>query len=149
VHPLLAHWVAEAGGKGPLFDLREERPIAKGRAPQKQKIGAGKHAARLREHLIDAGCTRHALHHSQRRSLQITFHDLRATGITWMVRGDTLLQIRDKAGHEDAEQTNDYMRRASEAGNVGAPFPSLASLVPFGGLAIDLAIRLQRLLIVF
>jgi hypothetical protein len=68
VHPLLAHWVAEAGGKGPLFDLREERPIAKGRAPQKQKIGAGKQAARLREHLIDAGSTRHALHHSELRS---------------------------------------------------------------------------------
>lgn len=133
IHPLLVHLVAEAGGRGPLFDLREEVIIAAGRAPQKQKIGAGKQAARLRDHLVAAGVTRHALHHSEERSCRVTFHDLRATGITWMaIRGDSLLQIRDRAGHEDAEQTNGYMRRASMAGNVGAAFPSLAALVPFG-----------------
>lgn len=68
---------------------------------------------------------------SQEGRVQITFHDLRATGITWCaLRGDSMISIRDRAGHTDVEQTNDYVRRASHAGNVSAPFPSLDALYP-------------------
>jgi integrase len=80
----------------------------------------------LREHLTKANVKRVALHNETETSLPIRFHDLRATGITWAaLRGDSTLAIRDRAGHADVEQTNDYMRRASAAGSVGEPFPSL------------------------
>jgi integrase len=86
-------------------------------------------AGELRDHLERAGVKRTALHKPTETSLAIRFHDLRATGITWAaLRGDSSLEIRDRAGHRDLEQTNDYMRRASAAGDVGEPFPWLGSL---------------------
>jgi integrase len=85
--------------------------------------------ASLRKHLTLAGVARAALHNETETSLPIRFHDLRASGITWAaLRGDSTIAIRDRAGHTDVEQTNDYIRRASAAGDVGQPFPSLAGL---------------------
>jgi integrase len=87
-------------------------------------------AAELRDHLWRAGVRRSALHVRTETSLPIRFHDLRATGITWAaLRGDAAIQIRDRAGHTDLEQTNDYMRRAAGSGDIGEPFPSLGPLV--------------------
>lgn len=86
-------------------------------------------AGELRDHLWRAGVRRDALHKSTETSMAIRFHDLRATGITWAaLRGDSTIEIRDRAGHTELEQTNDYMRRASSAGDVGTPFPALDSL---------------------
>ena len=54
---------------------------------------------------------------------------LRESGITWAaLRADPTIEIRDRAGHADVEQTNDYMRRASACGDVGEPFPDLGPL---------------------
>jgi integrase len=87
-------------------------------------------AGELRRHLLLAKVTRTALHEPTETSLPIRFHDLRATGITWAaLRGDSLLEIRDRAGHRDVEQTNAYMRRAAAAGDVGDPFPWLDALI--------------------
>jgi integrase len=83
----------------------------------------------LRAHLLRAGVSRAALHDATETSLALRFHDLRATGITWAaIRGDSPLEIRDRAGHAELEQTNEYMRRAAGAGEVGQPFPSLDPL---------------------
>lgn len=138
--PLLRHLMERVGGKGRLFRLPVERHIAKGRAPQAEMIGQGKQARRLRDHLWAAGVRREALHTSTRQAVQITFHDLRATGITWLaIRGDSMISIRDRAGHTDVDQTDAYVRRASLAGAVGEPFPSLAALYPSAGPSIHSA----------
>ena len=59
---------------------------------------------------------------------QIRFHDLRATGIIWMVvRGDDHLKIRYRAGHEDFSTTQEYIRAAEAIrdgfGDVFPPIP--------------------------
>ncbi|HET9954134.1 MAG TPA: tyrosine-type recombinase/integrase [Polyangiaceae bacterium] len=116
VVPLLRHLMAKAGGRGRIF-------------PRLDKA-----AKRLRAHLKRAGVRRESLHNSSPHSQQMTFHDLRGTGITWAaLRGDRLIQIRDQAGHADIEMTNHYMGRASSAGDVGQPFPSLSVLYPATG----------------
>lgn len=81
----------------------------------------------LRDHLMRAGVTRSALHQRAKTSLAIRFHDLRATGITWMaIRGDSPMRIRERAGHANFSQTEEYIRRAELVGpNVGRPFPAL------------------------
>ena len=135
--PVLRVLMARVGGKGRLFALPVERHVARGRAPQRDLIGAGKQAARLREHLMAAGARREALHKSTGQALQISFHDLRATGITWSaIRGDSMISIRDRAGHTDVDQTDEYVRRASQAGNVGTPFPSLGALLVGAGPSV-------------
>ena len=110
--------------------------MAEGRANQTEIIGAGKQARRLRDRLTAAGVTRDALHNTTEQAVQITFHDLRATGVTrCALRGDSMISIRDRAGHTDVEQTNDYVRRASSGQRrVAVPKPrsfvSLSSYRP-------------------
>src|SRR5262249_31950037 len=59
---------------------------------------------RLRQYLRWAGITRAELFVDDATRKNITFHDLRATGITWMaIRGDEPLKIMQRAGHEDFE----------------------------------------------
>jgi integrase len=112
LRPLLNAIALERGGTGRLFDSIDDA------------------AGELRDHLKRSGVRRQALHRSTATSLAIRFHDLRATGITWAaLRGDAAIEIRDRAGHAELEQTNDYMRRASGAGDIGEPFPSLEILV--------------------
>jgi integrase len=42
----------------------------------------------------------------------IRFHDLRASGITWMaVRGDDPQKIQARAGHTDFNTTQGYIRK--------------------------------------
>jgi integrase len=61
----------------------------------------------------------------QRKNL--TFHDLRATGITWSaVRGDDPLRIKQRAGHTGFATTEGYIREAENLGrDFGDPFPPL------------------------
>jgi hypothetical protein len=65
--------------------------------------------------------------------LQLRFHDLRATGISWLAMLPLMSQfdIRDYAGHTEISTTDLYVRRGRKArGSVGEPFPRLpASLL--------------------
>lgn len=86
-------------------------------------------AERFREHLTMAGVTRTELHAPKDDATRknVTFHDLRATGITWAaVRGDDPLKIMQRAGHRSFATTQRYVR---EADNIrygfGEPFPAL------------------------
>ena len=57
----------------------------------------------------------------------MTFHDLRATGITWCaVRGDEPLKIKQRAGHSTFSTTEGYIREAENlGGSFGQVFPPL------------------------
>ncbi len=92
-------------------------------------------AAMLRRHLQLAGVTRAELYADDATRIPLTFHDLRATGITWRaVRGDDPLKIQRDAGHRDLATTQRYIREASVYGDgFGDVFPELpASLLTDG-----------------
>src|SRR5580692_2314585 len=57
----------------------------------------------------------------------VTFHDLRATGITWCaVRGDDPLKIKQRAGHAGFGTTEGYIREAENLHDgFGEVFPAL------------------------
>jgi len=111
--PLLEAMHKQAKGKGPLFPVW---PVAD-------------HSARgLRSWLWRAGVRRAELHADSITHKNITFHDLRATGLTWMaIRGDEPLKIKQRAGHKTLSTTEGYIRTAeSVAGEgFGLPFPVL------------------------
>jgi integrase len=70
-------------------------------------------APRLRQYLEWAGVTRAELFADDATRKNITFHDLRATGITWMaIRGDEPQRIMHRAGHENMSTTMGYVREA-------------------------------------
>jgi integrase len=86
----------------------------------------------LKRWLKRAGVERADLHARSATSKSITFHDCRATGLTWLaVRGDDPLKIQQRAGHTDFQTTQGYIRLADDAGEgFGVPFPELpASLL--------------------
>jgi len=60
----------------------------------------------------------------------ITFHDLRATGITWMAaRGDDPLRSKQRAGHSSFSTTEGYILEAENLGaSFGRVFPPLPDL---------------------
>lgn len=69
-------------------------------------------SSRLRRHLRIAGCQREALYAADATRRPLTFHDLRATGITWMaLRGDSIGDIQERVGHLQILTTQAYMRR--------------------------------------
>ncbi len=71
-------------------------------------------AATLRRHLEAVGITRATLFAADATRTTITFHELRATGITWRtVRGDEPLKIQRSAGHSDLTTTQRYIREAT------------------------------------
>ncbi len=84
-------------------------------------------ARSLRAWLGRSGVDRPELHATSTTSKALTFHDLRATGITWMaVRGDDPLVIQQRAGHEDFATTQGYVRLAETLREgFGEPFPEL------------------------
>ena len=88
------------------------------------------HALALRDALTEAGVKRAALFARGPSVKRIRFHDLRATGITWMaVRGDDPLKIKDRAGHTDFNTTQIYIRTADAVRvGFGTPFPALSSV---------------------
>lgn len=85
-------------------------------------------AEEFRQRLLAAGVTRPALHTTTKTRKRITFHDLRATGITWTaLQGMDPLRIMQRAGHRKFETTMGYIRTAEmlRSADVGEPFPPL------------------------
>jgi integrase len=82
---------------------------------------------KLKLYLQRARVERSDLFASDATRKAITFHDLRATEITWMAaRGDDPLRIMQRAGHEDFETTKIYLREAENlAQGFGTVFPPL------------------------
>ena len=116
--PLLRTMHAEAGGQGPVVDMRQQKWWA----------------ADLRKHLELAGITREALFDTDDTRKRLRFHDLRGTGLTWMaIRGDDPLKIQQRAGHRTFEMTQKYIRTAEAVGEViGATFPQLPDCLVAG-----------------
>jgi integrase len=85
--PLLRAMHEAAGGRGNVIPIRSERAMARD----------------LRRWLKHSGVTRTELHDTKcKTSRPLAFHDLRATGLTWMaVRGDDPLKIIQRAGHSN------------------------------------------------
>jgi integrase len=91
--------------------------------PSERTLGRG-----LRRWLKRAGVNRPELHEDAPTRKAMTFHDLRATGITWMaVRGDDPLKIMQRAGHTSFSTTQGYIREAEAVregfGDVFPPLP--------------------------
>ena len=85
-------------------------------------------ASRFRRWLKIAEVERQELHTSEPTRKAITFHDLRATGLTWMaVRGDDGLKIKQRAGHLRFQTTEGYIR---EAENVREGFGDVFPVLP-------------------
>ncbi len=90
---------------------------------------------RLRTYLRCAGVTRAALFANDATRKQITFHDLRATGITWMaIRGDDPMRIMHRAGHVNISTTMGYVREAESLDFLrGDVFPAIPKEVMLPG----------------
>lgn len=103
----------------------------RGKAPGDARIARWKRnmaAPMLRDHLLRAGCTRAELHDGDEQRRRLTFHDLRATAITWWaIRGDSIGDIMERAGHAQILTTQRYMRRGRllVSGSKEALFPAL------------------------
>ncbi len=84
-------------------------------------------AITLRQHIFVARLGRAELLTSDAHRKHIVFHDLRATGTTWMaVRGDDPLRIKQRAGHRSFSTTEGYIREAETLREgFGTPFPPL------------------------
>jgi len=101
-------------GEGRLVDVPSERDMSRG----------------LRRWLRNAGINRKSLFVPAPSVRPIRFHDMRATGLTWMaVRGDDPLKIQARAGHTDFGTTQGYIREADVLRDgFGQPFPQLPEL---------------------
>jgi hypothetical protein len=116
--PLLCAMHAESEGVGLVLALPSERTMARS----------------LRRWLRRAGVTRDELFEASMTRKPLTWHDARATGITWLaVAGLDATKIQRRAGHTTIETTMGCIREAeSFAGEAfGPPFPPL----PLGLLA--------------
>lgn len=85
----------------------------------------------LRTYLEVAGVSVRKLFTTDKTRKAITFHDLRATGLTWMaIRGDQPLRIMKRAGHESFATTQLYVREAEAIRDgFGEVFPPLTPLI--------------------
>jgi hypothetical protein len=85
----------------------------------------------LRTYLEVAGVKRPEFFTTDTTRKAITFHDLRATGLTWMaIRGDQPLRIMQRAGHESFATTQLYVREAEAIRDgFGEVFPPLTPLL--------------------
>jgi integrase len=114
----------------PLLDrLKRESEHRKGTSA-KRVLWMPDHEDRailLRKHLQMANVSRLELLTSAAHRRHLTFHDLRATGITWCaVRGDDPLRIKQRAGHRSFSTTERYIREAENLrAGFGTPFPEL------------------------
>jgi integrase len=101
-------------------------------------------AERLRKYLGWASVTRADLFADDATRRQLSFHDLRHTGITWRaVRGDEPLKVMRAAGHDDLRTTQRYINEAQtfEGPSFGEPFPTvpLELLSIFGSNTVSAA----------
>ena len=106
-----------------LVAMREENPDGRLVMPLPNRL-----ADRLRDWLAMAGVTRRALFEASDTTKPIGWHDLRATGLTWLaVRGDDPAKIMQRAGHRDLGTTQKYVRTAEAVGvqAFGEVFPRL------------------------
>jgi len=112
--PLLMSLHEETGGTG--------RVLASTPMPNKCELANG-----LRLWLAVAGVDRDELFANDATRKWMTFHDLRATGLTWMaVRGDDALRIKQRAGHACFATTERYVREAEAISRgFGEVFPTL------------------------
>ncbi len=82
----------------------------------------------LRRWLDIATVTRKALHKGTSVSKTLRWHDLRASGATYLaVEGRSPMEIRDILGHTQTSMTDRYVRAAAvlRGGRFGQPFPPL------------------------
>ncbi len=91
-------------------------------------------ASALRRHLRVAGITRPALYANDARSKPITFHDLRASHLTWRaIRGDDQAVIQANVRHKGFATTLGYIHAATllkrHAEQVFGPLPQTLSEV--------------------
>jgi integrase len=89
-------------------------------------------AEQLRRYLVKAGLDRPELYVNTITQKNLTFHDLKATGLTWLaVRGDDPLKIQQRGGHTDFKTTQRYIREAEnlDAADFGEPFPDLSCVL--------------------
>jgi integrase len=112
-----------------LRKMHEERTgdgVVLERMPRHRDLAEG-----LRTYLEVAGVKRPELFTTDKTRKAITFHDLRATGLTWMaIRGDEPLRIMQRAGHESFATTQLYVREAEAIREgFGEVFPPLTSLI--------------------
>jgi integrase len=110
--PLLQAMHDEKDGAGLVITLPSERAMARN----------------LRRWLWKAGVRREELHRGSPTRKPMTWHDLRATGATWMaVRGDDPLKIKQRCGHTTFATTELYIREAEAVregfGDVFPPLP--------------------------
>jgi integrase len=113
--PLLDVLHEEKGGEGLVIDLPSERAMARN----------------LRRWLWKAGVRRPELHQSTPTRKHLTWHDLRATGASWMaVRGDDPLKIKQRCGHKTFSTTEIYIREAEAVREgFGEVFPTLPEVL--------------------
>ena len=117
--PLLQAMHDEAEGKGRVLAIDEtDRKLSR----------------QLQRCLKLADVTRADLTTSDATRKAMTFHDLRATGITWCaVRGDDPLKIKQRAGHATFSTTEGYIREAENLREgFGAVFPRLPAALLIG-----------------
>ena len=110
--PLLEAMHEESDGEGYVCEMPSLRDMARG----------------LRRWLRNAGIEREALHFGTTVSKACRWHDLRASGLTWLaVEGRSPSEIRDIAGHSQTQMTDRYVRSAAvlRGGRFGSPFPAL------------------------
>lgn len=92
-------------------------------------------ALKLQRCLAIAGVTRRALVERTKTAKPLSWHDLRATGITWCaVRGDEPLRIKQRAGHRTFTTTEGYI---VEAENIREGFGTVFPPLPPGLLVRD------------
>ncbi len=95
--PLLRAMRRESGGHGRVCQ----------HIPQRQNL-----ARALRQHMREADLDRADLYADDEGRRPLTYHDLRATGITWQaMRGDSPTDIMERVGHADLRTTQRYIRR--------------------------------------
>jgi integrase len=81
-------------------------------------------ARNLRRWLWKAGVRRPALHEGSSASQHMTWHDLRATGATWMaVRGDDPHKIMQRCGHKSFTTTMLYVREGEARASASSSPP--------------------------
>ena len=110
--PLLEAMHEQKSGEGSVVAMASERAMARN----------------LRRWLWKADVRRPELHEGSPTRKPLTWHDLRATGATWMaVRGDDPLKIKQRCGHTTFSTTEFYIREAEAVregfGEVFPPLP--------------------------
>ena len=117
----------EVGLRALLRFMHEHRTSALVFPKMPPDHGSDGQAATLRADLERAGVTRAALLEKVRTRKRMTFHDLRATGITWAaIRGDDALKIMARSGHTEYQTLMAYVREAEVIREgFGTVFPEL------------------------